>query len=296
MKYTLHENRLNIVIDQPTELNKLADKLCLSRKTKYLLVSGKKLLLNGEPVRTLEMPLKENDTVTFISEPQPIDYAPADKPCSVIYEDDLVFVASKPAGIIVHDQQNSLANQAARYLIDHDLHCPVRYIHRLDRETSGLILFSKFPLLQAYYDQQLAERKITRKYLAIAKGNLPVGRKMTFNDPIGADRHQNNVFRVSKTGQKAVTEVTVLNSFDGLVLLECRLLTGRTHQIRVHLSHHNLPIVNDAVYGVPDTRLKNMGLWAYRLSFTDPITGKKITVRDRMNPDFKPYMKKSSHF
>ena len=280
------------MIDKEINLAQLLESLCISRKNRYLLVTDKKLLLNGEPVKSTEITMQRNDRLSFILDVYEPDYRPDEKECEVVWEDDLVYIVSKPAGIIVHDEQGSLANQAARYLINHDIKAPVRYIHRLDKETSGLIMFCKIPLFQAYFDKQLEERKISRTYLAIAKGKGKAGRKYTFNESIGSDRHNNNLYRVSKTGKEAITKAEILAVKDDLVLTKCRLLTGRTHQIRVHLSHHGFPILNDALYGIPSDKIRNMGLWAYQLEFTHPFTHKKITVRDTDNPDFTLFNKR----
>ena len=287
MNYNIKNGMLHLMIDKETNLAELLESLCISRKNRYLLTSEHKLLLNGETVKNTDVSMVRNDRLSFILDQYEPDYRPDDKECTVVWEDELLYIVSKPAGIIVHDEHDSLANQAARYLINHDIQAPVRYIHRLDRETSGLIMFCKIPLFQAYFDKQLEERKITRTYLAIAKGKGKVHQKYTFNENIGADRHNSNLYRVSKTGKQAITKAEILEVKDDMLLMKCRLLTGRTHQIRVHLSYHGFPILNDALYGVPSSKIRNMGLWAYQLEFVHPFTHKKITVRDNDNPDFR---------
>ena len=286
MNYTFKDGKLNLMIDKETNLADLLEDLCISRKNRYLLVTDGKLFLNNEPVKVTNIKMKRNDRLTFVIDPEEPDYKPDEKECTVVWEDELIYVVSKPAGIIVHDEQNSLANQAARYLINHDIKAPVRYIHRLDKATSGLIMFCKIPLFQPYFDRRLEERQINRTYLAIARGKGDVGRKYIFNDKIGSDRHVNNRYRVSPTGQKAMTKAEILDKEDDMLLFRCRLLTGRTHQIRVHLSYHGFPIVNDEIYGVRSDKLNGMGLWAYKLDFIHPFTHRKITVRDIDNPDF----------
>ena len=278
------------MIDKETNLAQLLESLCISRKNRYLLINDKKLLLNGEPVKNADITMQRNDRLSFILDEYEPDYAPADTECRVVWEDDLLYIVSKPAGIIVHDEHDSLANQAARYLLNHDIKAPVRYIHRLDKETSGLIMFCKIPLFQPYFDKQLEEKKITRTYLALARGNGKIHQKYTFNENIGADRHENNKYRVSRTGKTAVTRAEILNSKNCVLLFRCRLLTGRTHQIRVHMSFHGFPILNDEVYGVKSDKIKNMGLWAYQLEFVHPFTHKTVRVQDADNPDFMLYL------
>ena len=278
------------MIDKETVLADLLEYFCVSRKNRYLLISDKKLLLNGEPVKNTDVTMHRNDRLSFVLEEYQPDYTPADSECKVVWEDDLLYIVSKPAGIIVHDEKDSLANQAARYLLNHGIKAPVRYIHRLDRETSGLIMFCKIPLFQPYFDKRLEEKQISRTYLALAQGKGRIHQKFTFNENIGADRHENNKYRVSKTGKTAVTKAEILNSKNGVLLFRCRLLTGRTHQIRVHMSFHGFPILNDEIYGVRSDQIKNMGLWAYQLEFIHPFTRKTVRVQDTDNPDFMLYL------
>lgn len=278
------------MIDKETVLAELLESLCISRKNRYLLINDKKLLLNGEPVKNADVTMQRNDRLSFILDEYEPDYAPAETECKVVWEDELLYIVSKPAGIIVHDERDALANQAARYLLNHGIKAPVRYIHRLDRETSGLIMFCKIPLFQSYFDKRLEEKQISRTYLALAQGKGRIHQKFTFNENIGADRHENNKYRVSKTGKTAVTKAEILNSKNGVLLFRCRLLTGRTHQIRVHLSFHGFPILNDEIYGVKSDQIKNMGLWAYQLEFVHPFTHKTVRVQDTDNPDFMLYL------
>ena len=290
MNYNIKDGKLHLMIDKETVLADLLEYLCISRKNRYLLISDKKLLLNGEPVKNTNVTMQRNDRLSFVLDEYQPDYAPADSECKVVWEDDLLYIVSKPAGIIVHDERDSLANQAARYLLNHGIKAPIRYIHRLDRETSGLIMFCKIPLFQPYFDKRLEEKQISRTYLALAQGKGRIRQKFTFNENIGADRHENNKYRVSKTGKTAVTKAEILNSKNGVLLFRCRLLTGRTHQIRVHMSFHGFPILNDEIYGIRSDKIKNMGLWAYQLEFIHPFTRKTVRVQDTDNPDFMLYL------
>lgn len=294
MNYTFKDAKLNLMIDKEINLADLLEDLGISRKNRYLLVSDGKLFLNNEQLKNTDITMKRNDKLSFVIDPVEPDYKPDDRECTVVWEDELIYIVSKPASIIVHDEENSLANQAARYLLNHDIKAPVRYIHRLDKETSGLVMFCKIPLFQPYFDHRLEERKINRTYLAIAKGKGKAGTKFTFNEKIGSDRHVNNRFRVSKTGKEAITKAEILDVKDDLLLFRCRLLSGRTHQIRVHLSYHGFPIVNDEIYGVRSDKLTGMGLWAYKLDFIHPFTHRKITVWDIDNPDFAMFTERQA--
>ena len=215
MNYTLKPGMLEIEI--PAEYNHLG----ITEFMKNYHISGKKrndlflshgILLNRKDASPASV-LHEKDRLTFRLEQSEIDYAPADTPCEVVYEDDFVYVAHKEAGILVHDHDDRtcLASQAAAWQLENGISTPVRYIHRLDQETTGLVLFVKVPLLQGWYDAMLEEKKIERQYLAITGGKGHKGQKFTYNQKIGRDRHESGKYRFSETGKEAVTKAAVLD-------------------------------------------------------------------------------------
>ena len=293
MKYRLYPGTLEITLetkDNIPDLMTLTERLCLSRRDRYLYLQEGRISVNRTAVRSLDAALAANDRLQFQLLPEHIDRTPAAEPCEVIYEDDLIYVVHKEPGIIIHDETTGcLAAQAAAWQQLQGLDAPVRYIHRLDRETSGLVLFSKIPLLQGWYDNALKNRQIHRTYLAISRSNMPVGQHLRFTDPIGKDRHINGKQRVSPSGKPAATEVVCLEKKGPYRLLKCMLETGRTHQIRVHLSAHGMPIVNDPLYGVPEPEFHEMGLWACRLETGNPFNDETITVTDRVPEDFRRF-------
>ena len=293
MNYTLKPGILELEV--PSDLGGISlveflKRFYISPKKRYALFTNKDITLNRTSACGTEV-LKANDKVAIHLEHEAVDYAPADTPCEIVYEDDFVFVAHKQPGIIVHDEQDDdcLASQAAAWLLENGIQTPVRYIHRLDRETTGLVLFVKVPLLQAWYDAMLKEKKIERQYLAITGGKGHKGQKFTYNQPIGRDRHESGKYRFSATGKVAVTKAEVLDRKKDDLLIRCHLLTGRTHQIRVHLSGNRHPIFNDALYGIPSTQYQNMCLWADKLIFPNPFTSKITEVNDIPNPDYERF-------
>lgn len=207
---------------------------------------------------------------------------------SVLFESPALIAVDKPAGIIVHgdgtgtttltDMVRELLRgrgdarslQAAEEL---------QTLQRLDRETSGIVLFSCSKLTQARYDRMIAEHAMEKRYRAIVAGTPP-WRSKTFSGPIGRDRHDARRMRVSRTGKAALTRVHVLRSARvrgwELSLLDVEIETGRKHQIRVHLSHAGFPIMGDALYGRPDRA--GLMLHAARLSFCDPIDGRDVRI------------------
>lgn len=204
---------------------------------------------------------------------------PEEGPLHIIYEDEHLLVADKAAGIPVHPteegQRGTLANFLAGYYEHKGLMAKIRHVHRLDRDTSGLLLVAKHALAHTLLDEELRERRIKREYLALVLGRMkePSG---TINLPIGRDRHHATRRRVSQTGDAAVTHYEVVEEFPSGSLLRLQLETGRTHQIRVHLSHIGHPLLGDTLYGGDLRLISRQALHAARLSFTHPFTGKEV--------------------
>ena len=200
---------------------------------------------------------------------------------TILFEDDHVLIINKPPFMNTHpnDQEkdtDTLMNAAAFYLLSKGESANVRQIHRLDRDTTGAILFAKHSLAGAILDQMLEKRYIKRTYIAAVHGLLKQ-RKGTLNMPIGRDRHHATRRRVSPNGQEAVTNYQVIdiNRQNNYSLIKCWLETGRTHQIRVHFSHFGHPLIGDTLYGgQPITN--RQALHAAKLEFTHPFTQELI--------------------
>ncbi|MCR5450083.1 MAG: RluA family pseudouridine synthase [Solobacterium sp.] len=296
MRYTAKPGRLELFMDGSMEGKTVSDFLdmyLVSAGNRHLMKTEGTLLLNRVPVKDEQTVLHAKDKVTILIKEEAPGFIPAEEECEVIYEDDFVYVVHKDAGIIVHDtdRNDTLASMAAQWQISHGLHVPVRYIHRLDKDTSGLVLFVKVPFFQAWFDDQLQKKKISRHYMAICTGKAKKGQKFTFDQPIGRDRHVSGKYRVSDTGKPALTRAECLDVKNGFLLMGCELETGRTHQIRVHLSSSRHPIVNDPLYGVPSASFSHMCLWADRIGFRNPVTGELCSVSDREDPDFAFFRK-----
>ncbi len=284
MKYEINHGRL-VIHTAGRYRNKTVEdflnEYCQSDRNQYLLIQNRQILVNDEPVRDVHQKLTDEDITLLIPEEE-YGWPCADQPCNVIYEDAFCYIVHKDAGYIIHDDANPehcLMAMAAKWQDEHGIHVPVRPIHRLDRDTQGLVFFSKIPFFQPWFDRQLSEKKIQRHYLAIVKGKCPQDR-FTCNGKIGRDRHRNGAFRISSTGQEACTKVEKIAARGPYTLLGCTLETGRTHQIRVHLADKGLPIVNDPLYGVKSKDFRIMGLWADEIEFRSPLTNKKHKIHD----------------
>lgn len=198
----------------------------------------------------------------------------------VLYEDDFCLVVNKPAGMAVHpDNENTettLNHVVAAYYEAEGIHTAVRHIHRLDKDTTGPVLYAKNEYAQLKLDEAMREKKIVRIYAAIVQGRVSQDLKR-IDLPIGKDRYHASRRRVSLTGQAAITHILTSEVYPKASLLQIRLETGRTHQIRVHLSHMGHPLLGDSLYGGPET-FPRQALHGKRLLFTHPLSGESIEV------------------
>ena len=227
--------------------------------------------------------ISEGDTISIpllTGENEPVPAT--DLGISIVYEDDLLLIANKPAGMDTHPShpgdRNSLINGVAYHLQETGQTCMIKHIHRLDKDTTGAVLFAKERLTGSMLDRMLEERNIKRTYFALVEGILQknVGK---IDEKIGRDRHHATRRRVSPTGQTAITHYQVLKRYpkENRTLVSCTLESGRTHQIRVHFNHMNHPLAGDTLYGGRKT-LPRQALHARKMEFIHPISEEKIVV------------------
>lgn len=209
---------------------------------------------------------------------------------SILFEDDFMLIVDKPSGMEVHPstagQKGTLANAVAAYFEMSGTACKVRPVHRLDKDTTGPVIFAKNEVASIILERSLKDKQIDRLYIAIAEG-LFSQMKGTIDAPIGQDRLHSTRRRVSQTGLPAVTHYEVLEIMSDYTLVQIRLSTGRTHQIRVHLSHIDHPIAGDGMYGGKRTYITRQALHGIKLICPHPWTGKKIQVSAPMPDDMK---------
>lgn len=204
-----------------------------------------------------------------------------DADASVLFEDDWCLVLDKPAGMPVHTsapgQRGTLDEAAARRCFASGDYMPVKHIHRLDDDTAGPVLYAKNELAQLRLDEAMRNKEIERIYAALAQGLLKC-KSGTIDEPIGKDRHHSARRRVSPSGETAVTHYELVAAYASASLLRVSLETGRTHQIRVHLSYIGHPLVGDTLYGGSDSTLRHQALRGEQLNFKHPFNGEFITV------------------
>ncbi|GBG57393.1 pseudouridine synthase [Sporomusaceae bacterium FL31] len=255
-----------------------------------LLYSGRKLQkltrlkgvrLNGKPA-FLQRKLKTADqlqVMTFADTTYGVQPEPGQ--VDMLYEDEYLMVLNKPAGQLVHPTgqttSGTLANYLAFHLQQHKITATIRPIHRLDRDTSGCVIFAKNAHSQALLEQQLKEKVLQRTYLALVKGVIQPAAG-TIDAPIGPHPSMPNRRAITRQGQTAVTNYQTIHIFPNASLVELSLETGRTHQIRLHLAHVGFPIIGDGMYGIRSSLIARQALHATSVAFNHLGDHRKIIV------------------
>ena len=218
---------------------------------------------------------------------------PTELPLTICYEDDYMLIIDKPAGMLVHpttsEHLTTLANAVMHYFSGKKLPYNFHPVHRLDRNTSGLVLIAKQPHIQHLLSRNDIKH-IKRQYLALALGTL-IPADGTIDAPIA--RHPDSIIQriVDQNGQHAITYYKTLKVLNNASLIELTLLTGRTHQIRVHLSHIGHPLLGDDLYGGSRERIGRQALHAARLHFPHPVTGEIIDISSPLPADLRELIK-----
>ncbi|WP_438347124.1 RluA family pseudouridine synthase [Paenibacillus sp. FA6] len=201
----------------------------------------------------------------------------------VLYEDDFCLVIHKPAGMTIHpdgrEGEVTLDHIVAAHYEGMGEEVAVRHIHRLDQHTSGPVLYAKNEWAQLKLDEDMRGKQMERKYIAFVEGTV-TSNLSVIDLPIGKDRHHAQRRRISPTGQSARTRVRVEEVYRGASLIHLELDTGRTHQIRVHLSHLGYPLLGDTLYGGSDALIHRQALHGAKLCFSHPFTGEFIEIED----------------
>ncbi len=223
-----------------------------------------------------------------------LDIKPLNKRLDILYEDDNLLIINKPNKIHIHSDgneniDNTLSNMVANYYIKKSLDMPVRYIHRLDYETTGIIIFAKDPLTMSYLSLKLLHHELRRDYLAFVEGRIE--EDMIINKPIGRNRHESKKYLISKSGKEAITHLKVEEVYKNRTLVRLSLKTGRTHQIRVHLTSIGHPLLGDTLYGGNTKYIDRVALHSYYVNFINPITGKKIELYSKLPIDMEKIKK-----
>ncbi len=253
----------------------------MSRSKIQKLIDDDYILVNNKSVKTSYI-VKNGDIITINEYEENSDIIPEDIPLDIVYEDEYLLVVNKPSGIVVHAAHGSYSGTLVNALMYHCnnnlslVNGNIRpgIVHRIDADTSGLLLVAKNDNVHNDLAKQISEKSVKRKYICLVHGIIYED-SATIDAPIGRDTRDRKKMCVTDDNSKdAVTHIRVLERYKDATLIECILETGRTHQIRVHMNYINHPVVNDPVYGYNKLDDKEFGqmLHAKEIGFIHPIT------------------------
>lgn len=269
--------------------NTLSD---LSRAKIQELIKTEQILVNEKPTKA-SYKVQINDKIQIKKfEKKEIEILPEQIKLDVKYEDEDILVINKPSNMLTHPTETETTGTLVNALLYNfkalsDINGTFRpgIVHRLDRDTSGLIFVAKTNKGHLHLEQQIKEKTAIREYYAIIKGYMPTP-SGTIDLPIDRNPHNPTKMAVVENGKPSITNYETIETFKGYSLLKLQLQTGRTHQIRVHLSHLKHPIVNDTLYGGEKLKIKttNQVLMAFHLNFTN-LSGEKIDIKIDFDED-----------
>lgn len=304
--FTVEDNDDNLRLDQYVQ-REIGN---ISRSRVQKLITSGDITVNDTEVRGSYRPKEGDEIEVLVPEPKEFKLIAEEIPLNIVYEDDEIVIIDKPAGMVVHPAPGHFTGTLVNALLHHvkdfkGISGQLRpgLVHRLDMETSGLLVVAKSERALNFLADEMKERRIKRHYLAFVWGHMPEdsGR---IDAPIGRSRKDRKKMTVTEHNSRmAVTEYEVLERFSFADKLKLKLKTGRTHQIRVHLTHVGHPVIGDADYGGRETALGGIfdqyrrtgweilnllprqALHAYRLSFKHPETSIEMTFESELPPD-----------
>jgi len=273
---------MNFVVEEGSlRIDKyLMEKTGFSRSHFQKLIDNEKVLVNGKSVKASYL-VKVNDSISVLEIDESCDILAEDIPLDILYEDEYLLVVNKPSGMVVHPANGNYSGTLVNALMYHcnnlsKVNGEVRpgIVHRIDADTSGLLLVAKNDIVHNDLAKQISEKSVVRKYVCLVQGVI-LEDGATIDAPIGRDNKNRKKMCVTADNSKdAVTHIRVLERYEKTTLIECRLETGRTHQIRAHMEYIKHPVVNDPVYGykkLDDLEFGQM-LHAKEIGFVHPIT------------------------
>lgn len=283
LKYLKTNNKYNTVRQVLSQEFKISSRLTLKLK------KANQILLNDIPT-FLDNHIKLNDIVCikldFVEDNSNV--VPTKMNLHILFEDDAILVIDKPAGIPIHPSMDhysdSLSNGVRFYFDSIGLKRKIRPVNRLDRNTSGIVIFAKNEYIQECLINQMKNNDFKKEYIALCVGHFDTA-SGTLNFPI--TRKPNSIIerQVDKNGQSAVTQYNVISEKNGITKLQINLLTGRTHQIRVHMAYIGHPLLGDDLYGTSSPLINRQALHACKVTFIHPLTKKIITIKSELPKD-----------
>ena len=265
------------------------------------LIKEGQVLVNGKTVKSGYQLSKGDEVSVTIPEPKELDVEPQKMELDIVYEDEDVILINKPKGMVVHPAPGHTTDTLVNGLL---YHCKDNLsgingvarpgiVHRIDRDTTGILIVCKNDMSHNSIAAQLKEHSINRRYRALVHGNLKEDTG-TVEGPIGRHPVDRKKMAINeRNGKPAVTHFEVLERLDNCTLVKCRLETGRTHQIRVHMAYTGHPVTGDPVYGIKNTRgMDGQALHAGELTLIHPATGEPVTFKAPLPEDFEKLLKR----
>lgn len=289
----------NFIVEDSKRLDKLLAEVFPEHSRSYFqfLIDAGSVTCNGKKVKKRMIPnLGDEIQIFFITSPE-IELTPENIPLDILYEDDAVICINKPAGMVVHPAPGHPTGTFVNALLYHCRSLPPQdlrpgIVHRLDKETSGVLLAAKTVEAHKKLIEAFSRREIEKEYQAVVVGNP--GEKV-IDEPIGRHPLKRKEMTILEKGRHATTIIETLKFSKGFSLVKAKPITGRTHQIRVHLKLINTPVIGDTLYGPVKLsrklKVERHLLHAYRLTFPHPTNGKKITIEAPLPEDFKSFLK-----
>ena len=290
---------IKIVVDEANvRIDKyLASKLDYSREYIGKLIDAKLVLVNGKVIKA-SYKINFNEEIIIHDEEFKAeeDILPVKMDLNIVYEDEYLMVINKPSGLVVHpgngNYNNTLVNGLMYYtknLSDVGGEFRPGIVHRIDKDTSGLLLIAKTNEVHEILADDFKNKRIKREYIALLDGVFRQG-SATIDAPIGRDKQNREKMAVVEDGKHAITHMKVLKRYEEYTLVSCVLETGRTHQIRVHMAYIGYPVHNDPVYSKREATSFGQFLHSYKMNFVHPITKKEMEFTCTLPEYFKNFL------
>lgn len=270
--------KIKFVAKKNTSVKKLLEDNYISKRAiNKIIKSG--IDINGIIINK-NMDLSVGDYALINIEDEELDYEPIYSKLNILYEDDHIIVIDKKGGITMNSKNHeNLSNHIAYYFKDNNIKSKVRLINRLDMNTSGIMLVAKNKYAQSYYQKQIEDNKLIKKYIAYVEGKFDINEKFVIK--LAYDKDNKNYIK-SSDGKEAITIFKTLESNDKFSIIEARILTGKTHQIRASLSYLKHPIIGDYLYG-SKYEFERFLLHSYFIEFKEFISGQVKTITSNYN-------------
>ncbi len=289
-------NKISYISEDNLTLKEvLLDKLNFSVRSLSKMKRYKTVKVNNKYIKPSEM-VKIGDLIEVEISEDMANFHPQDLNLDIIYDDFDIIMVNKPPFMVVHPTkshfENTIANGVTHYILDKKENVKVRFVNRLDMNTSGLVIVAKNPYAQFVLSSDMKDDKFEKMYIAVVKGIVKED-SGTINEPIHRPTDDGVKRVVDEKGQPSVTHFEVIERLKDATVLKLRLETGRTHQIRVHLNHIGHGIIGDELYGYVDENLINrQALHAYSLKFKQPRTREDLEFKAKLPEDMEKLIEK----